>query len=28
LYGKMKSMGQDIDFEMQGINKITGKEIN
>jgi len=28
LYGKMKSMGQDIDFEMQGINKIVGKEIN
>jgi predicted secreted protein len=27
LYGKMKSMGQDIDFEMQGINKIVGKEI-
>ncbi|WP_183766171.1 DUF6263 family protein [Pedobacter zeae] len=28
LYGKMKSMGQDIDFEMQGINKIIGKEVN
>jgi hypothetical protein len=28
LYGKMKSMGQDIDFEMQGINKIVGKEVN
>jgi len=28
LYGKMKSMGKDIDFEMQGINKIVGKEIN
>jgi len=28
LYGKMKSMGQDIDFEMQGINKIVGKEIH
>ncbi|MBE5320546.1 hypothetical protein IM793_15370 [Pedobacter sp. MR2016-19] len=28
LYGKMKSMGQDIDFEMQGINKIMGKEVN
>jgi predicted secreted protein len=27
LYGKMKSMGQDIDFEMQGINKILGKEV-
>ena len=27
LYGKMKSMGKDIDFEMQGINKIVGKEI-
>lgn len=28
LYGKMKSMGQDIDFDMQGINKIVGKEVN
>ena len=28
LYGKMKSMGKDIDFEMQGINKIVGKEVN
>ena len=27
LFGKMKSMGQDIDFEMQGINKIVGKEL-
>jgi len=28
LYGKMKSMGKNIDFEMQGINNIVGKEIN
>ena len=28
LYGKMKAVNQDIDFDMEGINKITGKEIN
>lgn len=28
LYGKMKAVDQDIDFDMEGINKITGKEIN
>ncbi|SES25033.1 DUF6263 family protein [Pedobacter rhizosphaerae] len=27
LIGKMKAMGQDIDFELQGINKVVGKEI-
>jgi len=27
LTGKMQTGGQDIDFELQGINKITGKEI-
>jgi hypothetical protein len=28
LYGKMKSVDQDIDFDIQGINKVAGKEIN
>ncbi|UKT63753.1 DUF6263 family protein [Pedobacter mucosus] len=28
LFGTMKSMGKNIDFDMQGINKITGKEVN
>ena len=27
MIGKMKAMGQDIDFELQGINKVIGKEI-
>lgn len=28
LYGKMKSVDQDIDFDIQGINKVVGKEMN
>jgi len=28
LYGKMKAANQAIDFDMEGINKIVGKEIN
>jgi len=28
LYGKMKVANQAIDFNMEGINKITGKEVN
>jgi len=28
LYGKMKSVDQDIDFDIQGINKVAGKEMN
>ncbi|MCZ4223945.1 DUF6263 family protein [Pedobacter rhodius] len=28
LYGKMKASEQDIDFDLEGINKIVGKEIN
>lgn len=27
LFGTMKSMGQNVDFDMEGINKIIGKEI-
>ncbi|RZL46631.1 MAG: hypothetical protein EOP00_14410 [Pedobacter sp.] len=28
LYGKMKAGEQAIDFELEGINKVTGKEVN
>jgi hypothetical protein len=28
LYGKMKSVDQDIDFDIQGINKVVGKGMN
>ena len=28
LYGKMKAVDQDIDFDMEGINKISGKAAN
>ncbi|MFC3561028.1 DUF6263 family protein [Pedobacter jamesrossensis] len=28
LYGKMKAVDQDIDFDMEGINKISGKAVN
>lgn len=28
LYGKMKAIDQDIDFDMEGINKISGKAVN
>lgn len=28
LYGKMKAVDQDIDFNMEGINKIVGKPVN
>ncbi|MCZ4243434.1 DUF6263 family protein [Pedobacter punctiformis] len=28
MFGRVKTMGQDIDFEIQGINKITGKALN